>query len=69
MENKELDIISKKLSVLISLSLSNNKNYKTTKERAGYLSKFKLANIEIAEILNTSKNVIEVNLTNLKNKK
>lgn len=69
MENKDLETISKKLSVLISLLISNNENYKTTKDRVGYLNKFNLANIEIAEILNTSKNVVEVNLTNLKKKK
>jgi DNA-binding CsgD family transcriptional regulator len=69
MEKEQLENISKKLSVLISLSIMSNDNYKTLKEKTAYLKKFNLANIEIAEILNTSKNTIEVNLTNLKNKK
>ncbi len=68
MEKENLDGISKKLSVLVSLLISSNDNYKTTKERIEYLKKFSLSNVEIAEILNTSKNTVEVNLTNLKKK-
>ncbi|MDD3285174.1 MAG: hypothetical protein PHG95_00835 [Patescibacteria group bacterium] len=66
MEKENFDSISKKLSVLVSLLISNNDGYKTTKERIEYLKKFNLSNVEIAEILNTSKNTVEVNLTNLK---
>jgi len=69
MEKENLDSISKKLSVLVSLLISNNDSYKTTKERIEYLKKFSLSNVEIAEILNTSKNTVEVNLTNLKKAK
>ena len=69
MENKELESISKKLSVLISLLISKNEEHKTTKDKVGYLKKFNIENGEIAEILLTSKNTVEVNLTNLKKKK
>lgn len=68
-DNNELEIISRKLSVLISLSLFNQEKMKTAKDKIEYLNKFSLTNIEIAQIINTSKNVVEVNLTNLKKNK
>lgn len=68
MENndKDLEIISKKLSILISLLLLNNEQLESTKEKISYLKTFGLPNIEIASILNTTKNTVEVTLTNLK---
>jgi len=69
MEQIDLENISKKLSVLISLLLLKEDSYKTVKDKIEYLKKFNLSNMEIAEMLNTSKNTVEVNLTNLKKKK
>jgi len=69
MDKEHLEIISKKLSILISLWLPKNDELKYTKDKVSFLKSFELENTEIAEILNTSKNTVDVILTNLKKTK
>lgn len=70
MENREiLESISKKLGVLIALNLLSMNNKATASENIAMLDRFGLASTEIAEILNTSSNTVNVTKSRLKNKK
>ncbi len=65
---KLLADISNKLSVLISMSLERGNKQATNKDKIKFLNRFSLTNKQIAEIIGTSKNSIEVTLSKLKNK-
>ena len=64
--NKLLESISKKLGVLIALNLLSINNKATTIENVEMLDRFGLTPTEIAEILNTSVNTINVTRSRLK---
>jgi len=70
MENKELlQAISRRLGVLIALQMkAQSENFSTT-EGVEMLSRFGMGNIEIAEILNTSPNTVNVMKSRIKKKK
>lgn len=63
---KLLKDISHKLSALISISLE--KDDKKLKDKVKFLNRCDLNNQEIAEIIGTSKNTVEVTVSKLKNK-
>lgn len=58
--NKLLESISKKLGVLIALDLLSMNDKASIKENAVMLSRFGLSPTEIAEILNTTANTVNV---------
>ena len=67
--NKLLEVISKKLGVLIALNLlSMNSKAKVT-ENIKMLDRFGLTPTEIAEILNTSTNTVSVTRSRIKSNK
>lgn len=70
MENKELlEAISRRLGVLIALQMkAQSENFSTT-EGIQMLSRFGMVNSEIAEILNTSPNTVNVIKNRIKKKK
>lgn len=69
MENKELlESISKRLGVLIALKISERSESPSIAEGVALLTRFGLQPIEIAEILNTSANTVNVTRSRLKSK-
>ena len=67
MENfKLLESISKRLGVLIALQISQNTEKYTVAEGVALLTRFGLSPTEIAEILNTSANTVNVTRVRLK---
>ncbi len=70
MENKELlESIARRLGVLIALQMNvQSENFSTT-EGIQVLSRFGMGNSEIAEILNTSSNTVNVIKNRLKKKR
>ena len=63
-----LSQISKKLSVLIALSLKNKDTESDTSNDIKFLGSFGFSNEEIAEILSTSKNYVAVTKSKSKSK-
>lgn len=69
MDNTEvLSTISKKLGALISLQMESTNSASTTKEKVAFLKRFDLSSVEIAEIIGTTKNTVDVTASNLKKK-
>lgn len=71
-EKDLLTSISKRLGVLIALELNKDPDEPSKPSLAGnvrLLTRFGLSSSEIAEILNTSVNSVNVTRTRLKNKK
>lgn len=66
--SKLLVTISKKLGVLIALNLISMNAKATVTENIIMLNRFGLNSIEIAEILNTSPNTVNVTKSRLKKK-
>lgn len=64
--NKLLESISKKLGVLIALSLLSMNDKATAIENIKMLDRFGLTPTEIAEILNTTTNNVNVTKHNIK---
>lgn len=70
MDNKELlQSISKRLGVLIALKIEEMSDSKAIAARVEMLTRFGLPSADIAEILNTSVNTVNVTRTRLKKKK
>jgi DNA-binding NarL/FixJ family response regulator len=70
MENKELlEAISRRLGVLIALQMNTQSEDFSTTEGIKMLSRFGMGNSEIAEILNTSSNTVNVIKNRIKSKK
>lgn len=70
MENKELlEAISRRLGVLIALQMKAQSEDFSTTEGIQMLSRFGMGNSEIADILNTSANTVNVLKNRIKNKK
>ena len=70
MENKRLlESISKRLGVLIALQLKAQSQDFSTTEGVQLLTRFGLEPAEIAEILNTTPNVVNVMKSRIKRKK
>jgi len=68
-EQKLLESISKKLGVLITLNLLSMNREATTTENIEMLGRFGLTPKEIAEILNTSANTVNVTRSRIKGSK
>lgn len=70
MENTQLlQAISKRLGVLIALQISDKSEKFSIAEGVELLTRFGLAPTEIAEILNTSANTVNVTKARIKKKK
>jgi len=70
MENNDLlKEISRRLGILIALQMKTQSEDFSTTDGIKILSRFKMVNNEIAEILNTSANTVNVIKNRLKNKK
>lgn len=70
MDNNEiLESISKRLGVLIALQINAQSEGTSIAEGVEMLTRFGLPPSDIAEILNTSTNTVNVTRTRLKNKK
>ena len=68
MEDKYiLESISRRLGVLIALQLNQSEKFSTT-EGIKMLARFGMGNSEIAEILNTSTNTVNVTKSRIKTK-
>lgn len=67
--NEQLESISKKMGVLIALNLLSMNNKATVTDNIELLDRFGLTSTEIAEILNTSANAVNVTKSRIKNKK
>lgn len=67
--NKLLESISKKLGVLIALNLISMNRKATVTENIEMLNRFGLTPTEIAEILNTSANTVNVTRSRIKSNK
>ena len=67
--NKLLESISKKLGVIIALNLVSMNSKATATENIEMLDRFGLSPIEIAEILNTSTNTVNVTKRRIKSNK
>ncbi|HCC05628.1 TPA: hypothetical protein DEP58_05025 [Patescibacteria group bacterium] len=67
--NKLLESISKKLGVIIALNLVSMNSKATATENIEMLDRFGLSPIEIAEILNTSTNTVNVTKSRIKSNK
>ena len=67
--NKLLEVISKKLGVLIALNLLSMNSKAKVKENIKMLDRFGLTPTEIAEILNTSTNTVSVTRSRIKSNK
>jgi DNA-directed RNA polymerase specialized sigma24 family protein len=67
--NKLLESISKKLGVLIALNLVSMNSKATATENIKMLDRFGLTPTEIAEILNTSTNTVNVTRSRIKSNK
>jgi DNA-binding CsgD family transcriptional regulator len=57
---KTLDLLSKKMSALIALSLLPDVQKKNTAEKVELLMRFGIPNQEIADIVGTTKGTVEV---------
>lgn len=69
-DNKELlQLISKKLGVLIALNLLSMNSKAKVIENIEMLDRFGLASSEIAEILNTTANTVNVTKSRIKKNK
>ena len=66
---KILESISKKLGVLIALNLVSMNSKATISENIAMLNRFGLSPTEIAEILNTSTNTVNVTKSRIKSNK
>ncbi len=66
--NKLLESISKRLGVLIALQLSQSQDFSVV-EGIKLLTRFGLQPSEIAEILNTTANTVNVTRSRMKQKK
>jgi DNA-binding NarL/FixJ family response regulator len=64
--NQLLEGISKKLGVLIALDLDARNNKATISQNVEMLNRFGLSAHEIANIIGTSKNTVEVTKSRLK---
>lgn len=70
MNNEEiLKEISRRLGVLIALQIENQSENFSTTDGVNMLSRFGMGNSEIAEILNTSANTVNVMKNRIKKKK
>lgn len=69
MENELLETISRRLGVLIALQMRAQREDFSTTEGVEMLSRFGLPNNEIAEILNTSSNTVNVIKNRIKKRK
>ncbi|OGZ05933.1 MAG: hypothetical protein A2845_03985 [Candidatus Lloydbacteria bacterium RIFCSPHIGHO2_01_FULL_49_22] len=70
MDNQDLlQTISKKLGVLIALQLQEKSEKFSVSEGVELLTRFGMTPTEIADILNTSTNTVNVMRSRLKNKK
>ena len=70
MDNKELlESISKRLGVLIALELNKQSDKPSVADGVELLTRFGLQPTDIAEILNTSTNTVNVTRTRLKKNK
>ena len=70
MNNEEmLKEISRRLGVLIALQMKNQSEDFSTTDGVNMLSRFGMGNSEIAEILNTSANTVNVMKNRIKKKK
>jgi transposase len=70
MNNEEiLKEISRRLGVLIALQMENQSENFSTTDGVNMLSRFGMGNSEIAEILNTSANAVNVMKNRIKKKK
>jgi len=70
MSNEEmLKEISRRLGVLIALQMKNQSEDFSTTDGVNMLSRFGMGNSEIAEILNTSSNTVNVMKNRIKKKK
>jgi DNA-binding NarL/FixJ family response regulator len=70
MENQELfEAMSRRLGVLIALQLSPKPKGFSVTESVSLLDRFGMGNTEIAEILNTSANTVNVIKNRIKNKR
>jgi len=67
--NKLLESISKKLGVLIALNLLSMNKEATTTQNIEMLDRFGLTPTEIAEILSTSANTVNVTRSRIKSSK
>lgn len=67
--NEQLESISRKMGVLIALNLLSMNNKATVTENIKLLDRFGLTPVEIAEILNTSANAVNVTKSRIKSKK
>jgi len=67
--NKLLESISKKMGALIALNLLSINSKATTTENIEMLDRFGLTPTEIAEILNTSANTVNVTRSRIKSSK
>ncbi len=67
--NKLLESISKKLGVLIALNLLSMNSKATSAENIKMLDRFGLTPTEVAEILNTSANTVNVTRSRIKKNK
>lgn len=67
--NKLLESISKKMGVLIALNLISMNSKATSTDNIELLDRFGLSPTEIAEILNTSTNTVNVTRSRLKSNK
>ena len=64
-----LETISRKLSVLIALSLSPDLEVKNLSEKISVLTRLGLSNGDIAEILGATRSTVEVLKSRMKKKK
>jgi len=70
MENQKLlESISSRLGILIALQLSPKPDNFSVTEGISLLARFGMGNSEIAEILNTSSNTVNVTKSRIKSKK
>lgn len=69
MEQELLQAISRRLGVLIALQMKAQSETFSTTEGVELLSRFGLGNSEIAEILNTSPNTVNVMKNRLKKRR
>lgn len=69
MENELLQSISRRLGVLIALQMKAQSDDFSTTEGVELLSRFGMPNSEIAEILNTSSNTVNVIKSRIKKRR
>jgi DNA-binding NarL/FixJ family response regulator len=69
MENDLLQSISRRLGVLIALQMRSQSDDFSTTQGVEFLSHFGMPNNEIAEILNTSSNTVNVIKNRIKKRK